>query len=199
MVRVEKTVFISYRRTNIPWALAVFQNLHSQGFDVFFDYLSIPSGDFEKTIIDNIKGRAHFLLLLTPSALERCHEPDDWLRREIETAMDEKRNIVPLMLDSFDFRSPICVKNLTGKLENLKKYNGLRVPPEYFLEAMDRLRAQFLNIELAAVVHPIPDTVKQIAEEHQIAASQAKPVGERQLLAQRWFEQGKEYYDEFLR
>ncbi len=46
MGRVEKTVFISYRRSNAPWALAIFQNLTQHGYDVFFDYLGIASGDF---------------------------------------------------------------------------------------------------------------------------------------------------------
>ncbi len=47
--RVEKTVFLSYRRTNLPWALAIFQNLTNNGFDVFFDYEGIASGDFERS------------------------------------------------------------------------------------------------------------------------------------------------------
>ena len=56
------------------------------------------SGDFERIILGNITARAHFLVLLTPSALERCDDPGDWLRREIETALANQRNIVPLML-----------------------------------------------------------------------------------------------------
>jgi hypothetical protein len=98
MSLVEKTVFISYRRTNAPWALAIYQDLTHNGYDVFFDYLGIASGDFESIILENIRARAHFLILLTPSALERCGEPGDWLRREIETALEARRNIVPLML-----------------------------------------------------------------------------------------------------
>ena len=47
--RIENTVFISYRRTNLPWALAIYQNLTQHGYDVFFDYESIRSGDFEQT------------------------------------------------------------------------------------------------------------------------------------------------------
>jgi hypothetical protein len=39
MERPEKTVFICFRRHNIPWALAIFQNLTARGFDVFFDYM----------------------------------------------------------------------------------------------------------------------------------------------------------------
>ena len=95
MARIEKTVFISYRRTNVPWALAIYQDLTQHGFDVFLDYTGVASGDFESVILENIHSRAHFLVLLTPSALERCGEPGDWLRREIEAALDSRRNIVP--------------------------------------------------------------------------------------------------------
>ena len=69
MERIEKTVFLSYRRTNIPWALAIFQNLTHHGHDVFFDYNGIASGDFERVILGNITARAHFLVLLTPPRL----------------------------------------------------------------------------------------------------------------------------------
>jgi DNA-binding XRE family transcriptional regulator len=34
MERIEKTIFLSYRRTNIPWALAIFQNLTHNGYDL---------------------------------------------------------------------------------------------------------------------------------------------------------------------
>ena len=47
MGRIEKTVFISYRRTNFYTALAVYQDLTAYGYDVFFDYQSIDSGNFE--------------------------------------------------------------------------------------------------------------------------------------------------------
>jgi TIR domain len=156
MERVEKTVFLSYRRTNIPWALAIFQNLTQNGYDVFFDFNGIASGDFERVILGNITSRAHFLVLLTPSALERCDDPVDWLRREIEAALDSQRNIVPLMLEGFDFGTPTIASQLTGKLAALRAYNGLSIPPDYFLEAMGRLRDRFLNVALTAVLHPAP-------------------------------------------
>jgi hypothetical protein len=101
MARIEKTVFISYRRTDEPWALAVFGDLTQHGYDVFVDYDGLASGNFETAILENIKARAHFLVLLTPTALERCGDPKDWMRREIEAALDSQRNIVPLMLESF--------------------------------------------------------------------------------------------------
>jgi len=190
MERIEKTVFISYRRTNIPWALAIFQYLHHHGYDVFFDYDGIASGDFEGVILGNITARAHFLVLLTPSALERCAEPTDWLRREIETALHSRRNIVPLMLEGFDFGSPKIASQLTGKLATLKSYNGLSIPPEYFLEAMGRLRERYLNVPLTAVLHPASPSAQAAASEQQAAAHAAPPVREEELTAQQWYERG---------
>ncbi len=186
--RVEKTVFISYRRTNLPWALAIFQNLTNHGFDVFFDYEGIASGDFESVILGNINSRAHFLLLLTPSALERCNEPGDWLRREIEAALDSERNTVPLMLEGFDFGTPSIASQLTGKLATLKRYNGLSIPPAYFLEAMERLRTRFLNVPLRSVQHPASASAQQAATEQKVAAEAAPEVREEELTAQQWFE-----------
>src|ERR1700758_1140108 len=102
----------------------------------FFDFQTVASGDFERVILENVRARAHFVVLLTPSALERCGEPGDWLQREIETALETKRNIVPLRLEGFDFSTPSIASQLTGKLSALKQYNALLVTVEYFAEAM---------------------------------------------------------------
>ena len=190
MGRIEKTVFISYRRTNIPWALAIFHNLTHHGYDVFFDFNGIASGDFERVIIENINARAHFLVLLAPSALERCSDPEDLLRREIETAIETRRNIVPLMLESFDVGAPAVARQLTGSLGALKRYNALNIPADYFDEAMDRLRARYLNVSLDTVLHPVSPSSGQAAKNEQMAASTAPPVTEEELTAQEWFERG---------
>src|SRR6478752_5678921 len=190
MARVEKTVFISYRRTNAPWALAIYQNLNNNGYDVFFDFNGVASGDFESVILGNIKARAHFIVLLTPSALERCNEPGDWLRREIESALETKRNIVPLMLESFDFGTPAIANQLTGKLAALKRYNALDVPASYFMEAMNRLREKFLNVPLEGVLHPASASAERATKKQQAAADTAPAVQEEELTAQQWFERG---------
>jgi formylglycine-generating enzyme required for sulfatase activity len=173
MARIEKTVFISYRRTDVYAALAVYETLKNQGYDVFFDYRSISSGDFEQIITSNIRARAHFLLILTPTALDRCNEPGDWLRREVEIAIDEKRNIVPLFFRGFRFGDPSVTEKLTGKLKNLSRYNGLNVHEDYFDEAMERLRTQFLNIPLNTVLHPVSTEVQKVVREEQVAADKA--------------------------
>src|SRR6266849_1166271 len=173
MQRIDRTVFISYRRTNVAWALAVFQSLTRGGYDVFFDFKGVASGDFERVILDNIQARAHFIVLLSPSSLERCEDPGDWLRREIVTALATHRNIVPVMLDGFDFNEPKVVKQLEGPLEQLRRYNGLRIHADFFEEAMTRLCEKFLNVHLETVLHPTSSYAQQNAEEQKAAADSA--------------------------
>jgi tetratricopeptide (TPR) repeat protein len=188
--RIERTVFISYRRTNAFAALAIYQDLTQHGYDVFFDFQGMASGDFERVILENVRARAHFVVLLTPSALERCGEPGDWLRREIETALETKRNIVPLMFEGFQFGDPAIAKHLVGRLADLKRYQGLPVPVEYFTEAMDRLRAKHLNIAVDAVLHPASSAASQAVTQQQAAAAAAPPVQPCELSAEEWFERG---------
>jgi hypothetical protein len=190
MGRIEKTVFISYRRTNVPWALAIYQDLNQHGYDVFFDYTGIASGDFEGVILDNIRARAHFLVLLTPSALKRCSDPADWLRREIEAALDSQRNVVPLMLEGFNFGTPKIASQLTGKLAVLKQYNALSVPPEYFQEAMGRLRDRYLNVALDAVLQPASRSAALAAREEKDVAARARTVPQEELTAQQCSREG---------
>ncbi|HUF00320.1 MAG TPA: SUMF1/EgtB/PvdO family nonheme iron enzyme [Anaerolineales bacterium] len=173
MARIEKTIFISYRRKDISWALAVYQYLTSQKYNVFFDFSSLSSGDFEQVIVSNIKARAHFVLILTPTALDRCNEPGDWLRREIEIAVDEKRNIIPLFFDGFNFGVPSIAEKLTGKLGAINRYNGLDIPYGYFMEAMERLSNRYLNVPLDAVIHPVSTEVRKVVKEEQVAADKA--------------------------
>lgn len=171
MGRIDKTAFLSYRRANIAWALAIFQDLTQHGYDVFFDFKGIASGDFERVILANIEARAHFIVLLTPSALDRCNDANDWLRREIEIALSIQRNIVPIALEGFNFNAAPIAAQLTGALSALSRYNALPVPAEYFDEAMQRLRDKYLNVALDAVLHPASPAAQEAAEKQQAAAA----------------------------
>ena len=173
MAKIEKTVFISYRRADQYKALAVYQDLTNRGYDVFLDYNSIHAGDFEQIIVSNIRARAHFILILTPTALDRCVKPDDWLRREIETALDEERNIVPLFFDEFSFSAPSVAEKLTGRLAQIQRFNGIKIPSEFFTEAMDRLSKDFLSDPFDAVIHQMSTSIRRMVKDEQDAANKA--------------------------
>jgi tetratricopeptide (TPR) repeat protein len=184
-----KTVFISYRRTNIYIARAVYQDLRANGYDVFLDYQSIDSGDFSQVILNQIAARAHFVLILTPSALERCVNSDDMVRQEIEHAIALKRNVVPLIFEGFDYK--VTEPYLASEsLKRLPKYNGLHVPDDYFEEAMVRLRTRFLSLPVEGVLHPTPKADQSVVRES-IQQAEAEPIPTaEQLQAEEYFEQG---------
>lgn len=111
MGQIEKSVFICHRRINRPWAIAIYQNLSAQGYDVFVDIESIPSGGFKQIILENIRARAHFIVILTPSLLERINEPNDWVRFEIETALMENEISSPYFLRGLVSVIPLSQNN----------------------------------------------------------------------------------------
>jgi len=168
--------------------------LTSRGYDVFFDYNSIKAGDFEQIILSEIEARGHFLIVLTPSALERCKEPGDWVRREIEHALQHQRNIIPLTFEGFDFKD--MDKYLDGELQRLKNYNALRVPIDYFDAAMDRLSNDYLNIPIDAVLHPAP-TQNQPAVQQAIQHAKSEPQPtHNQMTAEEYYERGNRRADD---
>lgn len=184
-----KTVFISYRREVSSYiARAVFMDLRAHGYDVFMDVESINAGEFGRVIQHQIAARAHFVVILGPGSVERCVEADDWLRREIETALDHRRNIIPLLCDNFSFAA--SARYLTGRLAQLANFNGVNVHHDYFDEAMTRLRTRFLAQPPDVALAPLSTQEQQVVRET-IAAIASQPVPTRdELQAEALFRQG---------
>ena len=170
-------VFLSYRRANSTFiGRSVFQDLRAAGYDVFFDIEKLDSGNFPKIILRQIEARPHFVVILAPGSLDRCANPNDWLRREIEHAIDTGRNIIPLMFNGFEFSDYQHL--LTGKLAALSDENAVRVPtePEYFEEAMRRLR-QFIQAARPVNVTATPRADESAVRQHMATATaEAEPT-----------------------
>ena len=180
--RADKSVFISYRRQDGAWALNVYQWLTQHGFDVFIDYSGIGSGSFEAIIVANILARAHFLVVLSPKALYRCRYPKDWLRREVEQAIEAERNIIPLLIDGFHFDQSDIQELLTGDLFHLQEYNGLVLTAPMFQSQMESLVRRFLSVSLDAVIHPPSVQALKAAKKQQAAANSALAVEQLQQM-----------------
>lgn len=185
---IEKSVFISYRRTNSFHALAVFQHLTALGCDVFYDLDTLRGGDWRQVILENIRARAHFLIILTPSAVERFDEPNDVMRWEIETALDSRRNIVPLMLEGFSFHA--ARPYLTGKLAALPDFNALEIPARFFQYAMQELYEKRLQQDTDTILYPASAAAQALADEQQRVAQSRPPVSEENLSVEELFERG---------
>ena len=190
-MQVQKTVFISYRRTNAFHAIAIHQALSTRGYEVFIDYQNIDSGAFGQIILNQIAARAHFLALLTPSSFKRTVDPNDWYRREIEHALDLKRNVIPLMFDQFKFET--VQEYLTGKLKAIEQYNGINIYPDFFDEAIDRLDKRFLKKPLNLVLHPVPNNDQAMLKHFETNEIPAPTI--EQLKFEEYFEKGVAAYD----
>jgi serine/threonine protein phosphatase PrpC/tetratricopeptide (TPR) repeat protein len=194
MMQPEKTVFISYRRNVSAFiARAVFLDLRAKGWDVFMDVESIDSGEFESVILTQIAARTHFVLILTQGTLDRCTSEDDWLRREIELAIDLKRNVVPIVIG--DFKMEQGQQFLTGKLSRLARFNAIDVPHTYFEAAMEKLTHRFLKPPTQpALTSPSPEQ-QQIAEERLRPLVEAPPPTRSELSAEEHFVRGLAQHD----
>jgi tetratricopeptide (TPR) repeat protein len=183
----EKTVFISYRRSTSKYlALLIFKELNQRGYDVFYDIETIDSGAFESIILNQIAARTHFMVLLAEGTLDRCSEPGDWLRQEIERAMDLERNIVPVLVEGFNFNT--AQRHLTGKLYHLPRYNGLKLYYEYVDAAVDKLCSRYLKPPEFPVLIAPPSPIERTIVEQRIAYAIKQPVPTpEQLTAEEYF------------
>lgn len=78
-------VFVSYRRSNGSQLASLLKvHLQLRGFSVFIDVERLEAGKFDNNLLNSIRQAKHFILVLTPKALERCiedRECKDWVHR----------------------------------------------------------------------------------------------------------------------
>ena len=107
-------IFISYRRVDSEGrtsgrdiARTIKLELEKRGFKVFFDYSEIKDNAFENIILPAVRNSKVFISVLSKDALTRCSNRGDWVRREIETAIDSRCKIIPVNPDgAFDYIYP---------------------------------------------------------------------------------------------
>lgn len=135
----EKTydIFISYRREGGESAAqTLYDRLTEIGYHVFLDRESLNSGDFDTKIYSVIDGCRDFLLILSPDALNRCRNADDWVRREVEYALEKDKNIIPIMMKGFVFP-----EELPPSVSPLSSKNGVFLNYEFFDAFLEKLES----------------------------------------------------------
>uniref|UniRef100_UPI00398E4AB4 NAD(+) hydrolase SARM1 n=1 Tax=Pristiophorus japonicus TaxID=55135 RepID=UPI00398E4AB4 len=124
-------VFISYRRsTGSQLASLLKVHLQLRGLSVFIDVEKLEAGKFEDKLTQSLKNAAHFVLVLSPNALDRCmgdSEMRDWVHKEIVMAMNSSKNIVPVAED-FTWPDP---SSLPEDMRGILKFNSIMWSHEY--------------------------------------------------------------------
>lgn len=130
-------VFISYRRNGGEHTAKIIRDRLSElGYEVFYDVESLRSGNFNEKLYSVIDECKDFVLILSPGALDRCINDDDWVRKEVEHAIACNKNIVPIMLRDFTFGCP-----LPQSLESLPYLNGIEANSQFFDAFIEKLQS----------------------------------------------------------
>lgn len=125
---MKEQVFISYRRDGGDvTAKLICESLKNHGYSVFYDFDSLSGGYFDDRIIEAIEGCKDFILVLPKNSLDRCVNEDDWVRLEIECAMKNRKNLIPVMLPDFTFPG-----NLPQSIKDLPRVNAVTFVMAYF-------------------------------------------------------------------
>ncbi len=134
-------IFINYRVADTAVeARLLFADLanHFGREAVFLDKKCIEGGmPWPEELERNVEGAKILLVLLKETkkwmgAKDDCtfrmHDPQDWVRREIETAKAEGKLIVPVLLDGADFPAesalPESLRFLLSKHSGMGRRNG---------------------------------------------------------------------------
>lgn len=136
-------LFISYRRDNgFEMARLLYEHFKTMGLNPFFDLEELRSGQFNVKLYKAIENSANFLLVLPPKSLDRCVNEDDWLRLEVEHAIEKDKNIVPLMMNGFTWSA-----SLPASMEKLPYYNAVQISREYFDASISRLLTMLQGVK----------------------------------------------------
>ncbi len=135
-------VFISYRRDGgYAMARLLYECFNNLGLSVFLDLEELRSGPFNEKLYEAIDNSENFVLVLPPNALDRCAHENDWLRLEIEHAIKQKKNIIPIMMVGFKFPD-----NLPESLKVLPYFNGVQSSREYFDATFEKIVSMLKNV-----------------------------------------------------
>jgi hypothetical protein len=128
-------VFISYRREGgDATALFLREKLIQRGLRVFLDVVELHRGYFDEALLTCIADAPNFLVILSPGALDRCVQPEDWLRQEIAHAIRTKRNIIPVLTRNFTFPA-----ELPEDISTLPRHQGVEYSHMYHTAMIDSI------------------------------------------------------------
>ena len=187
-------IFISYRREGgYAMARLLYECFHNAGLSVFLDLEELRAGPFNKKLYEAIDSCENFILVLPPNSLDRCEEKNDWVRLEIEHAIKQNKNIIPVMMDGFNFP-----EKLPSSLQMLPFFNGVQSSNEYFDATIKKIISMLRGVNLddsKVNVNERHDDVRyyydedeqekhRLRTEDDLLASYEKPIVEK-LLAGR--------------
>ena len=137
-------IFVSYRRDTGKEIAAWLQSaLQNRNYSVFLDVDEL-SGKFDERLYECIDNADNFLLILSEGALDRCKNEGDWVRREIQYAIEKEKNIIPLVTKEFSWPDTYSKDNtnyfeVTEVFPGIKSYEQVTLYHDYRPAAIDKI------------------------------------------------------------
>lgn len=143
-----KGIFISYRRADsAPYAGRICDHLRRTfpSVSVFMDVEAInPGADFVKAVDANLADSAVVLAVIGPqwdsirdsAGQRRVEDPNDYVVRELATAIQRQANVIPLLVGAADMPG---AATLPPSLQELSRRNAIEISDSRFAEDAERL------------------------------------------------------------
>ena len=134
-------IIISYRRDGgHETAQMIAEHLKNKGYKVFLDVENLREGPFNTQLLEVIKQCKDFILVIPKDGLDRCNNEDDWVRLELECAIENNKNVIPVLLRGFVFP-----EKLPESIKEVKYYNGVAAGDNNYTDAQLQKLRSFLK------------------------------------------------------
>ncbi len=159
------TVYISYHPSlSLYIAQPLFNDLTEMDYDVYMHL----EGDIDSISLRQIAAREHFIMVLTPGALEEADSMRDRQMMEYRVATKHVRNILLLQTKDFDFDAEATLA--AGMLKELRQQPSMRVPMPHLSQVVQHIANEVLTKRAGAPTVPAP------ASDHAIVAKRITAV-----------------------
>lgn len=139
-------IFISYKRKSLPTANNLYYRLTTRGYSTFFDLEEMGRDNFNVQLLKYIKNVNDVFVILEEGSLDGCKsenwEEEDWFCHEIAFALENKKNIIPILLNGYQMPS---MDYFPDKLKELSLKNAPEFNFSFFEAYIDKLiKKQYL-------------------------------------------------------
>lgn len=133
-------IFISYKRKSLPTANNLYYRLTTKGYSTFFDLEEMGRDNFDTQLLQYIKNANDIFVILEEGSLDGCKKEnwkeEDWFCHEIAYALENKKNIIPILLNGFVMPNS---KDLPEELKELSLKNAPEFSFSFFDEYIEKL------------------------------------------------------------
>lgn len=129
-------VFISYRREGgFYLARLLYELLEKRGKTPFLDVERLRTGRFDKQLYTAIDRCENVIVILSKGSLQHFSDSkEDWFRNEIEYSIKKEKNIIPVLMEKFEYPD-----NLPEGMKEFPKHNGISSMPEHFNSVIEKI------------------------------------------------------------